>query len=458
MFIGWTAGASAESLDALAGTPLDLVSSSLPWWDFSSDWLWREAARLQEIAPVLTAPEAPFGRRLLADCHDPAGQEPSYRRSLSIAAALGTSWLLPMGYEFAASQPLDPARDAPEDWDAMRENALLDLRPAILAANTARAANGLPALHGGTTLLSGPGANLLAVVRTDAADARFASRAVLILANTDATRRATGPASAMLTAVGGSVAAFEPLDPPDGAGLQAGDTVTLKPGEVRVLAGSRAEPGGKNRPPLPETARAAGAGPRVAVENVTPSVDGGAFPVKHIAGDAVTVEADVVADGHEVVSVALRYRKRDAPDWQERRMRPLGNDRWQASFPLTAAGTFEFTVQAWRDAFATWRDEVAKKHAAGVNTTLELTEGVHFVDAAAAHATGALAAQLGALRAMLAKADEDARRTELLSAETTALMAQADTRPFAVTSAVHPVTAERIGAQFASWSESFRAR
>ncbi len=92
-------------------------------------------------------------------------------------------------------------------------------------------------------------------------------------------------------------------------------------------------------------------------------------------------------------------------------MRPLGNDRWQASFPLTATGTFEFTVQAWRDAFATWRDEVAKKHAAGVNTTLELTEGLHLVEAAAKDANGALAAELGRSSSELGKADEDARRT-----------------------------------------------
>ncbi|MBV9653604.1 MAG: DUF3416 domain-containing protein [Acetobacteraceae bacterium] len=455
LFAGWMAGASSEAASALAGAPLDLVSSSLPWWDFSSDWLWREAAQLGEIAPLLTAPEAPFARRLLTECHDPAGQETSYRRSLAIAASLGAGWLMPMGFEFASSQPLDPARDMPEDWDRACENAPLDLRAAVASANAARAANGLTALRGGTTLLSGPGSNLLAVVRTDAADTRFADNAVLILANTDATRRATAPASTILRTVGGSVAAFDPLDPPDGPGLQAGDTITLRPGEVRVLAGRNAPPAGKPRPPLAETARDVAAGPRVAVENVTPSVDGGAFPVKRIAGDAVTVEADVIADGHEVVSVVLRFRNRLDADWQERRMRPLGNDRWQASFPLTAIGTFEFTVEGWRDAFATWRDEVAKKHAAGVNTTLELKEGLRLVEGAAADASGALLDELLQLAGALAKADDDTRRTRLLSPEVTALMFRADARPFAVTSPVHAVSAERIGAQFASWYEIF---
>ena len=46
------------------------------------------------------------------------------------------------------------------------------------------------------------------------------------------------------------------------------------------------------------------------------------------------VEADVIADGHEFLSVALLWRKPGERHWQQTRMRPLGNDRWRASFPL----------------------------------------------------------------------------------------------------------------------------
>ena len=157
---------------------------------------------------------------------------------------------------------------------------------------------------------------------------------------------------------------------------------------------------------------------RVAIENVTPSVDNGAFPVKRTAGDTLNVEADVIADGHEVVSVALLWRSKAETEWREQRMRPLGNDRWHARFPLEAIGTYEYAVEAWRDAFATWRDELAKKHAAGVNTSLEIQEGLHLIEHTAAAANNRLAGFLHALTDRLTGLSEDEQRTVLLSPET----------------------------------------
>jgi len=49
---------------------------------------------------------------------------------------------------------------------------------------------------------------------------------------------------------------------------------------------------------------------RVIIEDVTPRVDDGAFPIKRIVGDTVTVEADVFTDGHDAISCALLYKKR----------------------------------------------------------------------------------------------------------------------------------------------------
>jgi starch synthase (maltosyl-transferring) len=103
------------------------------------------------------------------------------------------------------------------------------------------------------------------------------------------------------------------------------------------------------------------------------------FPVKRIAGEAVAVTADLLFDGHEKIAGAVRWRGAGGGLWQEIRMRPLGNDRWQAEFPLTLLGRYEYVVSTWRDEFETFRDEIAKKHAAGVDITVELEEGVALV-------------------------------------------------------------------------------
>ena len=61
-------------------------------------------------------------------------------------------------------------------------------------------------------------------------------------------------------------------------------------------------------------------------------------------------------------------------------MEPVVNDRYAASFPLTRVGRHEFTIEAWRDVFASYRYELDKKFAAGLDVTLELLEGRHLVD------------------------------------------------------------------------------
>ena len=38
---------------------------------------------------------------------------------------------------------------------------------------------------------------------------------------------------------------------------------------------------------------------RTVIENISPQVDGGRFPIKRTQGELVVVEADVFADGHD---------------------------------------------------------------------------------------------------------------------------------------------------------------
>ena len=96
--------------------------------------------------------------------------------------------------------------------------------------------------------------------------------------------------------------------------------------------------------------------------------------MKRRVGDKLHVEADIVADGHDILGVALLWRPADETAWREQRMTPLGNDRYTAEFPLARLGPHVFAIEAWLDRFASFRDEISKKHAAGVSLTLELSK------------------------------------------------------------------------------------
>lgn len=100
---------------------------------------------------------------------------------------------------------------------------------------------------------------------------------------------------------------------------------------------------------------------RVVIERITPCVDGGRFPVKRVVGDTVEVQADCLADGHDVVACMVLWRQRGAAGWQQSAMRALGNDRWSAAFTVDAMGAWEYTVCAWVDAFLSWRSDFARR-------------------------------------------------------------------------------------------------
>ncbi|MHC1763571.1 MAG: maltotransferase domain-containing protein [Verrucomicrobiia bacterium] len=127
---------------------------------------------------------------------------------------------------------------------------------------------------------------------------------------------------------------------------------------------------------------------RVVIERVSPEIDGARFPVKRVLGEAVTVEADVFADGHDILAAVLKFRHSGTMHWTETRMEPLVNDRWQGSFRVTALGSYFYTVEGWVDHFATWRRGLEKKAKAGMELTLELEGGIPLLNKASLRAEG----------------------------------------------------------------------
>ncbi len=108
---------------------------------------------------------------------------------------------------------------------------------------------------------------------------------------------------------------------------------------------------------------------------MTPQVDEGRYPAKTTTGEDVVVEADVFADGHDVLAAVVLWRRRGAATWRETKMAPLGNDRWRASFRAEGElATYEFTVEGWVDRRATWQEGLDQKIAAGQDVSSERQE------------------------------------------------------------------------------------
>jgi len=121
----------------------------------------------------------------------------------------------------------------------------------------------------------------------------------------------------------------------------------------------------------------------VAIEAVTPEIDGGRFPAKRTAGEKVSVEADIFADGHDSLAAVVRYRHGSSSDWTEVSMTPLPNDRWRGEFTVTELGLYVYTIEAWVDEFETWRRRLAKRVEAGQDPAVELEAGARLLEDAA---------------------------------------------------------------------------
>ena len=134
---------------------------------------------------------------------------------------------------------------------------------------------------------------------------------------------------------------------------------------------------------------------RVIIEDVTPQVDGGRFAAKRAVGETVDVGATIFADGHDLLSARIRWRRAGEPGWHDAPMDAARQRRWTARFVVETLGRYEFTVEAWIDRFGTWRHGFARKVEAGQDVASELLEGAALVRAAAARAGGTDGAWLG---------------------------------------------------------------
>lgn len=195
---------------------------------------------------------------------------------------------------------------------------------------------------------------------------------------------------------------------------------------------------------------------RVVIEGIKPAVDGGRFPIKRVRGERVVVEADVFADGHDLLTCVVQYRPEGARDWREERLHAIGNDRWRGAFPVESLGRYGYRIFAWVDHFKTWQHDLAKRVGAE-DIALALQSGGALVNEAAQRAQPGDAQRLSAWADVLTCASPlSERRDAAASEDLTSLMARYADRSLATYSEpVLWVVVDPELARFSAWYEFF---
>lgn len=196
---------------------------------------------------------------------------------------------------------------------------------------------------------------------------------------------------------------------------------------------------------------------RVIIEKVSPEIDGGQFPAKRVTGEEVLVEADIFVDGHDRLDAVLKYRKEGEETWSRVSMEPLVNDRWRAKFTVQELGFYEFTLEAWLDHFATWREDLKKRIEAGQDVSMELLIGAQWIDRAESRATGVFKKELQNFSKFLKSKKSSEDRIHLaLDPELKEIMKKFPEKETATEyDKVLKVEVDRTKARFSAWYEMF---
>nr|NLI50653.1 alpha-1,4-glucan--maltose-1-phosphate maltosyltransferase [Propionibacterium sp.] len=131
---------------------------------------------------------------------------------------------------------------------------------------------------------------------------------------------------------------------------------------------------------------------RIPVIDVSPVVEGGAYPAKAVVDELVPIRARVFREGHDAVNASVILTD---PQGREQRidmtpLEPRGLDPWEAWVRPDAEGDWTFRIEGWSDPWGTWHHNAEAKLPAGVDIELVCLEGRDLLErtAQAADAAG----------------------------------------------------------------------
>jgi starch synthase (maltosyl-transferring) len=198
---------------------------------------------------------------------------------------------------------------------------------------------------------------------------------------------------------------------------------------------------------------------RAVIDAVLPSIDGGRFPLKRAAAQAVSIEAHCFADGHDRIRVVLDWHLKGGESMPEVEMTPAGNDVWLAEFIPPVPGRYEYSIIAWVDPFESWRSDLAQRvDQADIFVAIQV--GSSLIADAMTRASAGDAMILSQWRRELDNglispvADFSSIKTLALNAAHSSIVAKYANRELAAT-VTRELVADRERAVFSSWYELF---
>ncbi len=127
-FFAETLGCRLQEVSALGPAGLDYLFNSSKYWNFDASWAVEQHARFGAVAPSISFPESHDTPRLMSET---GGNQAVQRQRYLLAAVFSEGLMMPVGYEYGFTRPLNVVETRPEDW----EQTGLDFCPFITSVN-----------------------------------------------------------------------------------------------------------------------------------------------------------------------------------------------------------------------------------------------------------------------------------------------------------------------------------
>jgi starch synthase (maltosyl-transferring) len=421
-----TPGTAWEAIFGLRDCAFDGAFCSLPWWDVHSSWLAEEINLLRQVGYLAVASRCLAPDRYALPNADAAREH----QRLHVAAAIADALFVPM--DFGALQSCGAQ---PELRATLEQFARL----------TRRGTQGEM-----QTLCSADGA-ITALVHRSLSNTIGVETAVVTLINRNLSdsEEEDVPLESVSSISGAALGCPSRLDGSGGEPL-----APLEPGEVRVV---KLEPLPPIKPlagdPREALERAIGS-PRIVIDALAPSVDGGAFPARCVTGEAVQVSADIFCDGHPVIAAEIVWQGIGDANWQRAPLQLGYNDRWTGAFSPHRIGPHRFTVEAWIDEFAGLLHDLDVKQKAGVVSKADILDAKAFVQSLSG-VSAKSRAKLESLTQALDGASVEQAVAALKDDANQDTIRAAQPRRSSTRAQPIPLDVERQKAVFSSWYELF---
>jgi starch synthase (maltosyl-transferring) len=195
---------------------------------------------------------------------------------------------------------------------------------------------------------------------------------------------------------------------------------------------------------------------RIVIENLSPQIDCGAYFIKRIVGQTITVTADVFSDGHDIIECCVKFKHEADENWQEVRMVPRENEQWRATFKVEKQGLYSYFVEGWVDYALNWQHGTERKIQDNQHVKSELLEGAEYVNSIMNLATDSEKEYLVKLAAYFTNEFEyDMAIREAMSSELHQIFKKYPIRFLENKSKELQVYVDRKKALFSTWYEFF---